>query len=75
MSPTHDSSRAVEKTRSFVRSRDVALGKHPTRVRSVEDVSLTPRCDRRSTSIEDDGSASDTNSDWDVVELNVVEHE
>lgn len=75
MRPTHDPSGAVEKTRSFVRARDVSLGEHTTRVRSSEDVSLAPGCDRRSTSIENDGSASDTNSDRDIIEFNVIEHE
>jgi len=75
MRPTHDPSRAVEKTRSFVRIRDISLGEYPTRICSAEDVSLTPGCNRRSTSFEDDGSTSDTNGDWDVVEFNVVEHE
>lgn len=75
MCPTHDPSGAVEKTRSFVRARDVSLGEHSARVRSSKDVSLTPGCDGRSTSIENDGSASNTNSDRDVIKFNVIEHE
>ena len=71
----YNPSTSVKKTGSFARGRDASLGENPIRIRPAEDISLRPGRDRCGTPIENDGTTGDSNSDWDVVEFNVVEHE
>lgn len=75
MRSADDSSRAIENTRRLVRSWDITLCKYSSGARSSIYIALTPRRDRCSPSIKNDGTAYYAYSNRHVIQFYIVEHE
>lgn len=71
----HTFSADVERSRVFIRGRDISLGENPIRIRSAEDISSSLGHDCCCTSIENHSTTSDSNSDQNIVQFNVAERE
>lgn len=73
MSLSKDFALSIKQHGRLVEPRNIALGETAGRVGASVGIALTPRCDSRRATSEDDSSTNDTDGSRDIVETDVVE--